>query len=45
MEMSTLCQLMNVAQPHRLGWEVTTIPTRAAVTNDAMARFTDELRA
>lgn len=29
------------SQPHRRGWEDATIPTRAAVTTDAMPRFTD----
>ncbi|GAA6217512.1 uncharacterized [Lates japonicus] len=34
---------MKVASlPHRLGWEDTTIPIRAAVANDAIPRFTDE---
>ena len=30
------------SQPHRLGWEDTTITFLAAVANDAISRFTDE---
>lgn len=30
------------SQPDRLGWEDTTIPSKVAVANDAIPRFTDQ---